>query len=207
MKKKITDIQVEGKCASRKLLFLDGEQFGSVDSDLIPKFGLRIGLEIEEGVLQKLIEADEGMRAKKYAADCLIDQTYSKVQMVEQLEHKGFGQKVIDTTLEDLEQRGHIKDEKYAKNWVNRRQRSKPRGKKMLKYELTNKGIDKTTVNRVVEGIDAAEEAGLALEVAQKQAKRYKSLPPDVAKRRMHGFLLRRGFDYETIQRVIERVL
>lgn len=207
MKKKITDIQVEGQCTSHKLLFLDGEQFGSVDSDLIPKFGLRVGLEIEEGVLQKLIEADEGMRAKKYAADYLIDQTYSKVQMVERLNHKGFGQKVIDTTLENLEQRGHIKDEKYAKSWVNRRQHSKPRGKKMLKYELTNKGVDKTTVNRVVEGIDDAEEAGLALEVAQKQAKRYKSLPPDVAKRRIHGFLLRRGFDYETIQRIIKRVL
>ena len=207
MKKRLTDIQVDEETPSRRILFLDGVYFDSVDAGCIPKLGLRVGLEIEAEVLHKLIEADEGMRAKNYALELLSSQSYSKSQMIYQLGQKGFGTEAIDITLEDLEQLGHIKDENFAKKWIVRRQRSKPKGKKMLQHELSNHSIDKTTVDRVLAGIHDAEETNIALQLAQKQIKRYQSLAPEVAKRRLHGFLLRRGFDYETIQSVIERVL
>lgn len=207
MKKRLTDIQVDEETPSHRILFLDGVYFDSVDAGCIPKLGLRVGLEIEVEVLQKLIQADEAIRAKNYALELLSSQSYSKNQMVYQLRQKGFGTEAIGITLEDLEQLGHIKDENYAKKWVERRQRSKPKGKKMLQHELNNRNIDKTTVDRVLAGIHDSEETNIALQLAQKQVKRYQSLAPEVAKRRLHGFLLRRGFDYETVQSVIERVL
>ena len=207
MKKRLTDIQIDEETPSHRILFLNGVYFDSVDAGCIPKLGLRVGLEIEVEVLQKLIQADEGMRAKNYALELLSSQSYSKNQMIYQLRQKGFGTEAIDITLEDLEQLGHIKDENFAKKWVARRQRSKPKGKKMLGHELANQSIDKTTVDRVLAGIHDAEETNIALQLAQKQVKCYQSLAPQVAKRRLHGFLLRRGFDYETIQSVIERVL
>lgn len=207
MKKRLTDIQIDTESPLRRILFLDGAYFDTVDADCLPKFGLRIGLAIEEEVLQKLIEADEGMRAKCCALELLSSRGYSKCQMIDQLEQKGFGARAIDATLEDLEQLGYIKDEEFAKKWVVRRQRSKPKGKRVLAHELADQRIDKTTVDRVIAGIDDVEEANTALQLAQKQAKRYASLPLQVAKRRLHGFLLRRGFEYETIQSAIERVL
>ena len=207
MKKKITDIQIEGRDACHRILFLDGERFRRVDAGLITKLGVRVGLEIEEAVLHKLIQADEIIRAKNYAAELLKDQVYSKGQMFVQLEGEGFGQNAIDTTLKELEQLGQIKDEKYAQTWIKKRQRSKPKGKKMLRYELLDKGIDPTTVNRTLETIDDDDEDQLALQAAQKQAVRYKSLPSHVAKRRLHNFLLRRGFGYETIQKTMRQVL
>lgn len=207
MKKRLTDIQIDEEMPSRRILFLDGAYFDSIDAGCIPKLGLRIGLEIEAEVLQKLIEADEGMRAKNYALALLSDRSYSKSQMIDKLGQKGFSPQAIDITLEDLEQLGHIKDEKFAQKWVARRQRSKPEGKKMLQHELADQHIDKTTVDRVLAGIDGAAEADIALQLAEKQAKRYQSLPLQVAKRRLHNFLLRRGFDYETIQSVIEQTL
>ncbi len=207
MKKRLTDIQIDEETPSHRILFLNGVYFDRVDAGCIPKLGLRVGLEIEVEVLQKLIQADEGMRAKSYALELLSSQSYSKNQMGYQLRQKGFGTEAIDITLEDLEQLGHIKDEDFAKKWVVRRQRSKPKGKKMLAHELANKSIDKTTVDRVLAGIHDSEETDIALQLARKQVKRYQSLAPEVAKRRLHGFLLRRGFGYETVQSVIERVL
>ena len=207
MKKRLTDIQIDEETPSRRILFLDGVYFDSVDAGCIPKLGLRVGLEIETQVLQKLIKADEAIRAKNYALGLLSSQSYSKNQMVYQLGQKGFGSEAIEITLEDLEQLGHIKDEDFAKKWVERRRRSKPKGRRMLEHELANHSIDKATVDRVLGGIHDADEKEIALQVARKQATRYKSLPPEVSKRRLHGFLLRRGFDYETIQSVIERVL
>ena len=207
MKKRITDIQIDEETPSHRILFLDGVYFDSVDAGCIPKLGLRVGLEIETEVLHKLIEADEGMRAKNYALELLSDRNYSKSQMIYQLAQKGFGPEAIEITLEDLEHLGHIKDENFAKKWVDRRQRSKPKGKRMLAHELVNQSVDKTTVDSVLSGIHGAEETEAALQLAQKQVQRYRSLPRAVAQRRLHGFLQRRGFDYETIQSVIERVL
>jgi SOS response regulatory protein OraA/RecX len=45
-----------------------------------------------------------------------------------------------------------------------------------------------------------------ALELLEKIKKRYKDLEPKAAKRRMFSFLLRRGFSYETIKKVLGRV-
>ena len=206
MKKRLTDIQIDEEIPSHRILFLNGAYFDSVDAGCIPKLGLRVGLEIEAEVLQKLIDADEGMRAKNYALELLTDQSYSKSQMGYQLQQKGFGAEAIEITLGDLEQLRHIKDENFAKKWVARRQRSKPKGKRVLAHELANHNIDRTTIDRVLGEIQDADETKLALQVAQQQAKHYQSLSPEVAKRRLHGFLLRRGFDYETIQSVIDRV-
>ena len=157
MKKRLTDIQINEETPSRRVLFLDGVYFNSVDAGCIPKLGLRVGLEIEAEVLQKLIQADEGIRAKNYALELLSSQSYSKNQMIYQLGRKGFGSEAIEITLEDLEQLGHIKDENFAKNWVTRRQRSKPKGKRMLAHELINQSIDKATVDRVLSRIHDAE--------------------------------------------------
>src|SRR3970282_168699 len=134
----------------------------SVDASLITKFGLRIGSEIEEDVLQKLIQGDEAARAQSYALYPLLSRSYIKRQMMDKLKRKGYGQYAIDATLERLEQLGYIKDEPYAQDWVDSRRRAKPRGKRMLKHELMNKGIEQTTVDRVLSEIDDAEEASLA---------------------------------------------
>ena len=74
-------------------------------------------------------------------------------------------------------------------------------------HELIDKGIDKNTIDRVVGQINDEDEKKLALHIAQKKAPHYRSLPRLVTQRRLHGFLLRRGFDYDTIRRTIKQIL
>ena len=64
MKQQISEIQIDAKMPSRRILFLNGARFDSVDAGLISKLGLWVGLEIEVDVLRKLIQADEITRAK-----------------------------------------------------------------------------------------------------------------------------------------------
>ena len=207
MKKQITDIQIDESNPDRCTLFLDCHRFGVIDSSLIAKLGLRVGLEIEADVLQKLIDADGVTKTKNLIIDLLRNQTYSKQQLIDLLGQQGCSGRTIDTTLAELEELGVIKGENYARSWVDRRLRFKPRGKRVLKRELVSKGIDQTIADCVLDEIDDTDEAGIALKIARKQAVHYRSLLPHVAKRRMHDFLLRRGFDNDTIQRVIDKAL
>ena len=64
MKKRITDIKSQQKDTPRKSIYLDGEFFCSVDQQLVIRFGLRIGLTIDEDVLRKIIQEDEIFKAK-----------------------------------------------------------------------------------------------------------------------------------------------
>jgi regulatory protein len=207
MKRIITDIQLEEEKSSSCTIYMDGVPFATVEVGFTTKLGLRIGLEIDEIALRKLIAADEVIKARDHALRLLLNGTYTKEQMIQALENGGFCDYVVNETLENLEHLGHIKDEKYAKNWVNNRRRTRPTSKMAMRRELTSQGVDKSTAERVLAEIDDADEAALALQLARKQANRYKSLAPHVVKRRLHAFLLRRGFDHETIGQVMRQVL
>ena len=227
MKQKITNIQAVPELPSHQKLFLNGTPFVVIHTSLIEKFGLRIGLEIEAEIIEKLIAADEVMRAKNYALRLLREakdniavdvdgsenprparkpKIYSKNEMEQRLEREGFSAKAIKTTIEELIHSGHIRDRKYAENWIVRRQKTNPRGKTLLKNELVDKGIDRETAEQVVANVETEDEMKVALQIAQKRAKQYERLPIHVAKRRLHGFLARRGFGAETVRHVLEQI-
>ena len=227
MKQKITNIQAVPELPAHQQLFLNDTPFVVIHTSLVEKFGLRIGLEIEAEIIEKLIAADEVMRAKNYALRLLreekdnlavdVDRSedprpagkpkiYTKNAMEQRLEREGFSAKAIETSIEELIRSGHIRDRKYAENWIVRRQKSNPRGKTLLKNELVGKGIDRETAEQVVAKVETEDETKVALQIAKKRAKQYKRLPIHVAKRRLHGFLARRGFRSETVRHVLEQI-
>ena len=225
MKQKITDIQASPKLPSHQQLFLDGAPFVVIHASLVEKFGLRIGLEIEAEAIEKIIAADEVMRAKNRALRLLREEkdntttdapedsspalkpkTYTKSEMERQLEREGFSSGAIETSIEELIRSGHIRDRKFAENWIARRQKSNPRGKTLLKHELVDKGIDRETAEQVIATVETEDETKVALEIAQKRAKQYKRLPTHVAKRRLYGFLARRGFGSDVVRQVLEQI-
>ena len=225
MKQKITSIQSVPELPSHQQLFLNGTPFVVIHTSLVEKFGLRIGLEIKAEIIEKIIAADEVMRAKNYALRLLREEKdntaidasetsrpagkpkiYTKHEMEQRLERDGFSAKSIETVIEELIHSGHIRDRKYAENWIVRRQKTNPRGKVLLKNELVDKGIDRETAEQVVANVELKDEMKVALQIAQKRAKQYERLPIHVAKRRLHGFLARRGFDSETVRRVLDQI-
>ena len=132
--------------------------------------------------------------------------TYTKSEMERRLAREGFSEEAVETAIEELIDSGHIRDRKYAENWVIRRQKSNPRGKTLLKHELLDKGVDRETAEQVVAQVAAEDEATLALQIAQRRVKQYQRLPTQVAKRRLHGFLARRGFGAEVVKQVLEQI-
>ena len=206
MKQKITDIQPQLQNASHLQIYLDDTPSVVVPLILVENLGLRIGLEIEAEVIEKLIEADAMMRAKNIALEMLREEIYSKTQMTRNLDKEGFSENTVETIVTELIQSGHIRDRQFAEKWVQRRQKSNPRGRKVLKQELIEKGVDRETAEQVINKINTKDEESLAFQIAQKQAKKYKRLPHQVAQRRLHGFLSRRGYDSDLIMKIMHQV-
>ena len=203
MQPKISDIQVLSE-EKLKVVFAADIPDRVVPISFVGMFGLRVGMTVSPEILDQLAQAEEVMKAKAYAKKACqtSEKPHSKSEIIKLLQLQGFESESIEATVLDLEQSGHVKDQVFARKWVDRRRKSTPRGKRVLRFELQEKGVDTSTIDHVLSEVDESDETESALRISRKHARRYKSLAPHVAKRRLQELLLRRGFCYNIIQRV-----
>ena len=70
-----------------------------------------------------------------------------------------------------------------------------------MRSELRRKGVSNDIIEQALEDLD--EEAG-AMKVAEKKVRRLTGLDKSTFRRRMWGFLKRRGFSYNTCHKVTD---
>jgi regulatory protein len=105
--------------------------------------------------------------------------------------------------MERLRRSNLVDDKRFANNWIDNRNQFRPRGRRALTYELKHKGISEEIIEQTLEGFDESEMAYLA---ARKKARRWENLEWPDFRSKIYGFLARRGFNYEIIIPVVERV-
>jgi regulatory protein len=74
-----------------------------------------------------------------------------------------------------------------------------------LEHELRAKGIDRQIIADAVDDAGIDELAG-AMAVAESKMRSYGGLDPAVARRRLSGLLARRGYGYDVVKPVLERL-
>ena len=165
-------------------------------------------MEIDEDRLRELAYEDELLTAKNYVYRLLGRRMYTAKEIRGKLEDRQYMEQVITAVITTLQDYGYVNDRVYAKEWIRSRMRSKPKGKMALRQELLRKGIDKSIIEAALEeAFDESEEGDLALALAMKRIRSYKNDAPDVARKKLHDFLLRRGFSFETVRETIEELI
>ena len=124
------------------------------------------------------------------------------------MQRKGYLEPERMSILEQLTGVDLLNDERFAKAWITSRDRLSPRGIPLLKMELAQKGVSKEVVeaalnNREADG-ETPDELIQARELVERRARQYASLPKEVRDRRVTSFLMRRGFSYGTIKRILD---
>ncbi|MBI3955893.1 regulatory protein RecX [Candidatus Gottesmanbacteria bacterium] len=107
--------------------------------------------------------------------------------------------RIIDRVLTRLRELGYADDAKFVSWWVDQRQSHKPKGARLIARELKAKGISLD--------IDTHDEVALARRAVEKKLLLWHKLPKLEQKKKLYGFLGRRGFDGETIHRVIDELV
>lgn len=110
----------------------------------------------------------------------------------------------IGRTIRRLSDLRILNDHAYAQRWVERRLVSRPMGQARIKVELQAKGIDETVADQVIADMfREVGEARLARRALNARERRGSPLTPAQA---VH-FLRQRGFDEETIDRMVRLVM
>ncbi len=124
----------------------------------------------------------------------------SSKEVKEFLQKKTKTASVVDCVMDRLVELGYIDDNKFAAWWIESRQKTKPKGMRLIKFELKQKGVD-------TEAVVEMPEDEVARRAIQKKLEIWKKLPKLEEKKKLYDFLARRGFSYNTITRVIDGVL
>lgn len=110
-----------------------------------------------------------------------------------------------DEIIKELKEQGLINDERFAREWVEARRRSKHLGTKAIKRELVQKGINK----EIIEAIDNGQwtmdnEEQIAEKALEKKSKTWRNLEEMEFRKKATDFLMRKGFEYEVAKQAID---
>jgi regulatory protein len=120
------------------------------------------------------------------------------------LRKKDYTEDTIEEAIERLERAGLLDDRAFARYWIENRFRFNPRGKAFLRQELRQKGVRDRVIEEALDGYDeqtAAEEAAAAA------VRRLRRLDEPTFRRKLIGYLRRRGFFYGTIRPIVEELV
>ncbi|MCP4649894.1 MAG: regulatory protein RecX [PVC group bacterium] len=146
-------------------------------------------------------------QAKNYAFRLLNFRLRSKREVKNKLKSKDFPTHIIKEVLDFLVDLRYVDDLNFAQLWVSSRLRTKPRSKRFLRYELLKKGVNKEIIETVLAPIDSAQEITIAREAAENKMRTLKKLDKAVIKRRLFGYLQRRGFSAQITIQIAKELL
>ena len=199
---RITSIEVQKRNPRRANVYVDGEFV--LGLAMIEALKLSKGQALSDADIEGLRLVDEKERAHEAALNFLSYRPRSEQEVRRRLQKKDFMPEAVDDAIARLLRAGLIDDEAFARYWVENREQHKPRGAYALRHELRQKGIESRIVDELVEQIDEDANAYLA---ATKRLSRWQRLDPSVRRRKMSDYLRRRGFSYDVVLRVWERLI
>jgi regulatory protein len=229
----ITALQPDPRDPDRVHVHIDGRHAIAVTIEVAAAERLTVGQPCPPDRLARLHDAQEMSNIVSGALNFLSYRPRSAREVEMRLRKKGHAPEQIEVVMARLRKLGYVDDEGFARFWVGNRQTFSPRGPRLLRSELRQKGVPSDIVEKVLaereeeqeqeplfssnidevaeEDEDDAPPPGSdlanAVALARKRARSLSGLDPQVAKRRLFAFLTRRGYDYGTVGEALRRVL
>ncbi len=151
---------------------------------------------------------DSVSEARTAALRLLKFRPRSETELKTRLVEKGFGETAVQTVIADLRKSGLVGDERFARYFAAQQASSKPVGRRFLLDRLKAKGIEPVLAEEAVAAATGGkEEIERAREAASKRSASLASLPREAARRRLFGYLSRRGFSSEIVYKVVKETV
>ncbi len=113
----------------------------------------------------------------------------------------------VDEWVERMQRLGYVDDLRMATHLVDKLIARGGKGRGVIVQKLAERGIDRATASEAVSHLDDDSQQQQATELAVARASRMGTLTDEAARRRLHGFLARRGFSSTVIREAVHHAL
>ncbi|MEE9400802.1 MAG: RecX family transcriptional regulator [Dehalococcoidia bacterium] len=199
----VTVIETQMKRKGRVKVFLDRGLAFSLSLPVAAEVGLHKGQTLSLAEIERLKSADQLHRSMNSALRFMSPRPRSEAEIRARLNRHGFDADTIQQVLTKLKEQGLVDDIAFARFWRENRESFKPLSRRLIELELKQKGVDAETIAETTTGID---DEPSAYRAAEKKARSLERLDYPSFRKRLGAFLKQRGFNYELINRTIDRI-
>lgn len=205
---KITKIEPQKRNSKRVSIYIDDTFAFGVDMEVAYRTDLKEGKEVDKQFIESVIKKEEQFRANNYALNLLSFRARSEKEIYDRMLQKGYEPSVIANTIHYLKEQRYLNDKDFAEMFIKDKFELNRYGRNRIKTELLKKGVSKKLVNDLMEEvIHPDREYETARELAEKKMKSYQRDSKNAQHRKLSGFLLRRGYSYDIVSKVVKELI
>lgn len=198
---KITALSIQKKNRQRINVFLDGEfAFGL---DRLVAGWLNTGQEISDERIAELKSADAREVAFQSALHLLKYRPRTESEIRSRLLKKSISPQVVEEVIERLQRNQMLDDRRFTIEWIENRSELKPRGRRLLEFELRQHGVEQEIIQDSLAEVDDEQ---LAYQAAARRVRKYQELEWSEFRIKLARYLSQRGFQYDTIRDVTNQI-
>ncbi|MEX2227595.1 MAG: regulatory protein RecX [Dehalococcoidia bacterium] len=198
----VTAVVRKPRRAGRVDVYVDGEVAFDVQRDTARTSELRPGRSIEPAEIEAIIAADRKRQALEAAVALLARRPRSEREVRSRLAQRKFPAPIIEETMARLDALKLIDDAAFARYWAETRDRTSPRGRRLVTQELRSRGVD---AGMASEATAELSDADAAYRVASRRARSLAAADYQTFRNRLGSLLQRRGFGWDVAGATVER--
>ena len=206
----ITAIAGSAKKEGRFVVEVEGKPAFTVSLDIIERLQLRVGATVDDRLAAALSEEAAALGAYDRALTMLAFQPRSSRDLKRRLVRKGELEAHAERAVERLVANGLLDDAQFARQVARSKVVGQGASKRRLQQELFKRGVDRGVADEAIEDVlsdEEVDEGEIVERLARKKVASLSGVDAATRRRRLYGFLARRGYDGDVIRRTMSAVL
>jgi regulatory protein len=204
----ITGIVPAHRPAGRFSVLVDGREVAVLTLEAIERLRLAVGRPMDG--LEEQVE-QERMRLHAYdrALNMLAFRARSSRELAQALQRKGEQRTHVDWALERLTEQGLLDDAAFARSFARTKVVDGKQSRRRVQQDLARKGVSRSLSDEAIDTVfeeEAVDQHAIVQDAARKKLRSLGGLEPAVQRRRLYGFLARRGYELDDIRRVLSEI-
>ena len=195
----ITKITTQTKRTDRYNIFIDEKYAFSVAEEVLLKFQLKKGKEIDSLLLSQIHFQDEIQKSFTAALGYLAYRMRSEAEVRLFLKKKEMEELIINETIHKLYLYNYLNDVEFAQAYVRTHVNVGNKGPVSLRLELKEKGITEETIQKALLEYPIDVQVECAKHLAEKSINKEKNISERALKQKLEQMLSRKGFTHDVI--------
>ena len=206
----ITALRENPRKPGRYSVLVDGKSVAIVNAAYLHDARLSVGKVLDEAAGDRLLVAARKLEAFDRATAALGRRARSAHELERWLLQRGYDRADVADAVQRLAEIGAIDDSQFARAFARSRALGKGVSRRRLQQELALRGVDRRMADAAIADVleeESIDERALLEGAARKKLAVLGGQDPDTVRRRLYGYLMRRGYDGNDVANVVRKIM
>lgn len=198
----MTVTKIEPVSKTRYRVYVDEKPVFVLYKGELSRYHIYVDEEIDGKVYEAVLNTVVRKRAKARALHLLNCMGRTEAQLRAKLEQGGYTEEIVEEAVAYVKSFGYLNDREYARSFIEGRKEKKSR--RELLGSLLRRGIAKEEAERALEEYYDQEDSEAAIKAILRRKKFEPENADRIQKQKMGGYLMRKGFKYDEVRRILQ---